>query len=42
MTLAVYPHELFKGEATSLHFTDLSFLYSVLGPVDSLYTFSFH
>ena len=42
MTLAAYPHELFKSEATSLHFADLSLLYSVFGPVDSLYSFSFH
>ena len=42
MTLAADPHELFKSEATSLHFADLSLLYSVLGPVDSFYTFSFH
>ena len=42
MTLAIYPHELFKSEATSLHFADLSLLYSVLGPVGPLYSFSFH
>ena len=42
MTLAVYSNELFKSEATSLHFADLSLLYSVFGPADSFYSFSFY
>ena len=42
MTLAVYSHELFKSEATSLHFADLSLLYSVFGPTDSFYSFPFN
>ena len=42
MTLGADPHELSKSEATSLHFADLSLLYSVPDPVDSVYTFSFH
>ena len=42
MTLAADPHELFKSETTSLHFTDMSLLHLVLGPIDSFHAVSFH
>ena len=40
MTLDDAPHELFKSEATSLHFTDLSFVHFMLGSTDSFYVIS--
>ena len=42
MTLGDAPHELFESEATSLHFADLSLVYFVLGPTDSVHVISFY
>ena len=42
MTLDDASHELFKSEATSLHFADLSLAYSMLGSTDSFYVISFY
>ena len=42
MTLEDDPHELFKSEAASLHFADLSLVYSMLGSTDSFHVVSFY
>ena len=42
MTLEDDPLQLFEGEAVSLHFTDLSLLYSLLGSSNSFHIVSFH
>ena len=41
MTLEDDPHELFNSEADSLHFADLSIVYSMLGSTDSFHVVSF-